>query len=169
MVHTLAYANFQNRIFLALGVAVEPGGPLPPLAAKLDAAKRGRVPTPPRPPIQAAAGAAAPSETKPAWPERDFGEVQAALEPPKREPLRERWPLCPRVDVLPMPEPIPRPTRLRPVLAFFGARRLDRFCAMISSLIAPGGVTPADSRCWSYQFVSSPFGVEPGQRCLTEN
>src|SRR5882762_9885973 len=46
-----------------------------------------------------------------------------------REPLRERWPLWPRVDVLPMPDPIPRPTRLRFSVAFFGARRFDKFMA----------------------------------------
>src|ERR1039458_3915328 len=44
-----------------------------------------------------------------------------------REPVRERCPLCPRVDVLPMPEPIPRPTRLRFSVAFFGARMFDKF------------------------------------------
>jgi hypothetical protein len=44
------------------------------------------------------------------------------------------WPLWPRVEVLPMPDPMPRPTRLRPVLAFLGARKFDRFFAMISSL-----------------------------------
>src|SRR5258708_7646553 len=44
-----------------------------------------------------------------------------------REPVRERCPLCPRVDVLPMPEPIPRPTRLRFSVAFFGARIFDKF------------------------------------------
>src|ERR1700693_1555287 len=43
------------------------------------------------------------------------------------EPVRERCPLCPRVDVLPMPEPMPRPTRLRFSVAFFGARILDKF------------------------------------------
>src|SRR5262249_20358253 len=37
-----------------------------------------------------------------------------------REPLRERCPLWPRVEVLPMPEPIPRPTRFRFSVAFFG-------------------------------------------------
>ncbi len=31
MVHTLAWANFQNRIVLGLGIQVEPNGPLPPL------------------------------------------------------------------------------------------------------------------------------------------
>src|SRR5947209_15476877 len=46
-----------------------------------------------------------------------------------REPVRERWPLCPRVDVLPMPEPMPRPTRLRFSVAFFGARIFDKFMA----------------------------------------
>ena len=50
------------------------------------------------------------------------------------EPVREPWPLWPRVEVLPMPDPMPRPTRLRPVLAFLGARKFDRFFAMISSL-----------------------------------
>src|SRR5271154_3691976 len=62
------------------------------------------------------------------------------------EPERDPWPLWPRVEVLPMPEPIPRPTRLRPVFAFLGARRLDRFFAMIFLAHAPGTWRPADSR-----------------------
>src|SRR5215470_9619988 len=49
-----------------------------------------------------------------------------------REPLRERWPLCPRVEVLPMPDPIPRPTRFLLALAFFGARTLDKFIKALS-------------------------------------
>src|SRR5215472_12044278 len=51
-----------------------------------------------------------------------------------RETLRERWPLCPRADVLPMPEPMPRPTRLRFSEDFFGARMLDRFMILILSI-----------------------------------
>src|SRR5579864_7937057 len=51
-----------------------------------------------------------------------------------REPVRERWPLCPRVEVLPMPEPIPRPTRLRFSDAFFGARIFDKFINTLSSV-----------------------------------
>src|SRR5579875_69932 len=47
------------------------------------------------------------------------------------EPERDPWPLWPRVEVLPMPEPMPRPTRLRGALAFFGARRFDRFLAIV--------------------------------------
>src|SRR5690349_4610479 len=50
-----------------------------------------------------------------------------------REPLRERWPLWPRVEVLPMPEPRPRPTRLRFSDAFFGARMLDKFITKLSA------------------------------------
>jgi alkylhydroperoxidase family enzyme len=50
VVHTLAFANFHNRIILALGVKVEPGGPCPPLAIKLDARRRSGVATPARPP-----------------------------------------------------------------------------------------------------------------------
>src|SRR4051794_14049087 len=37
MVHTLAWANFHNRIVLALGVEVESDGPLPPLDPALNA------------------------------------------------------------------------------------------------------------------------------------
>src|SRR5258708_15683706 len=46
-----------------------------------------------------------------------------------REPVRERCPLCPRVEVLPMPDPMPRPTRLRFSVDFFGARIFDKFMA----------------------------------------
>src|SRR6202522_4079401 len=57
------------------------------------------------------------------------------------EPARERCPLCPRVEVLPIPDPIPRPTRFLPVFAFLGARKLERFFDIVSSLNA-GPVLP---------------------------
>src|SRR5579863_5576012 len=60
----------------------------------------------------------------------------------KRIPVRERWPLCPRVEVLPIPEPMPRPTRLRPVFACFGARKFDRCFAMILLALAPAAMVP---------------------------
>jgi hypothetical protein len=50
IVHTAALANFQNRIFLALGAEVEPGGPLPPLDVRFDPRKPVSVPAPARPP-----------------------------------------------------------------------------------------------------------------------
>ena len=49
VVQTLAFANFENRIFLALGVKLEPQGPYPPLSVKLDAKGRTEVATPVRP------------------------------------------------------------------------------------------------------------------------
>src|SRR5271155_5401511 len=52
------------------------------------------------------------------------------------EPERDRCPLCPRVEVLPMPEPIPRPTRFLLLFAFFGALTFDRFVGISSSLNA---------------------------------
>src|SRR2546423_14344252 len=48
-----------------------------------------------------------------------------------REPERERWPLCPRVEVLPMPEPMPRPTRFLLAVEPFGALSVDRFIGKI--------------------------------------
>src|ERR1700721_4640897 len=62
-------------------------------------------------------------------------------------PVREPWPLWPRVEVLPMPDPMPRPTRLRPVLAFLGARKFERFFAIIFLAVAPERLIPPDSRC----------------------
>src|SRR5579862_1124 len=47
-----------------------------------------------------------------------------------REPLRERCPLCPRADVLPIPEPMPRPTRFLFSAAFFGALTFERFMTL---------------------------------------
>src|SRR5262249_29746495 len=57
LVTLLAHASFQDRIFLALNVAVEPGGPPPPLAVSF--AK-------PKPREAGAAPAAKPEKTAPA-------------------------------------------------------------------------------------------------------
>ena len=47
IVHTVAYANFHNRILLGLGAG---GDPVPPAAAAFDDAGLAKVPTPARPP-----------------------------------------------------------------------------------------------------------------------
>ena len=44
-----------------------------------------------------------------------------------REPERERWPLWPRVEVLPIPLPMPRPTRFLLDVAPLGGRKFDKF------------------------------------------
>src|ERR1700677_1637202 len=72
------------------------------------------------------------------------------------EPERERCPLCPRVEVLPMPEPIPRPTRFLPVFAFLGARRLERFFAITVLAQRRSGAT--DSLLF-YGLLDDPYQV----------
>jgi len=59
-----------------------------------------------------------------------------------REPERERWPLWPRVEVLPMPLPIPRPTRLRFAVAPLGALNVDRLVGTWISLYAAFAFVP---------------------------
>src|SRR5579859_4247299 len=51
-----------------------------------------------------------------------------------REPDRERWPLWPRVDVLPIPLPMPRPTRFLLDVAPLGGRKFDKFVGTCISL-----------------------------------
>src|SRR5208283_5727525 len=63
------------------------------------------------------------------------------------EPEREPCPLWPRVDVLPIPDPMPRPTRFLFSFAFLGACRLERLRIAISCFLAitPAAQWPADS------------------------
>src|SRR5437764_1304852 len=46
IVHTVAYANFHNRVVLGLGAA---GEPVPPVEVRFDAEKLAKVPAPARP------------------------------------------------------------------------------------------------------------------------
>jgi hypothetical protein len=54
-----------------------------------------------------------------------------------REPERERWPLWPRVEVLPMPLPIPRPTRLRFAVAPLGGFKVERLVGTVIPFSQP--------------------------------
>src|SRR5262249_39290438 len=84
MVHTLAFANFQDRIFLALGVEVEKGGPLAPVEVRVAPAGSSKVTVPARPPWKAVREAKAPDEkTKPDWRPLDVAEVRKSLEAQK--------------------------------------------------------------------------------------
>src|SRR5439155_1303856 len=81
IVHTLAYANFQDRILLALGTQVEAGGPLPPLDVRLDrATKPAAAARWPWAELRSARPAV--SEFRPDWAGRNF-DVQKALEQQK--------------------------------------------------------------------------------------
>jgi alkylhydroperoxidase family enzyme len=48
LVQCLAYANFQDRLVLSLGVSVEEGGPLPPLVVRFRKPYQGGAAAPPR-------------------------------------------------------------------------------------------------------------------------
>jgi hypothetical protein len=50
MVHALAWANFQNRVVIGLGIQVEPDGPLPPSDPQFDKAELAKQIAPARPP-----------------------------------------------------------------------------------------------------------------------
>ncbi len=97
MVHTIAFANFQNRIILALDAQVEPGGPLPPLDLHLDPGKRPSVPS--RPPWKEVVKGKpmTPVDTQLGWGDRPFADIEAALERQKKRKSRV---------------PLPGPTRL---------------------------------------------------------
>lgn len=80
MVHTLAHANFQDRIFLALGVTVEPDGPLPPFDVHTDPDNESRTEAPPRPAWDELKVTASPEAAVPAdWLERSFSDLQRSL------------------------------------------------------------------------------------------
>jgi len=79
IVHTVAHANFQDRIFLALGVQVKADGPYPPLDISTkpgkDSAKR-----PPRKSWkEVQAGNKDKSKRRPGWKETSFAELKTAL------------------------------------------------------------------------------------------
>jgi hypothetical protein len=103
VVHTLAFANFHDRIILALGVKTEPGRPVPPLAVKLDAARRAAVPAPPRPPWdKVTAARSAKSYDAPAdWKEVPFAELEKRLADQKARSPRVALPSPGRGDALP--------------------------------------------------------------------
>jgi alkylhydroperoxidase family enzyme len=69
MAHTVAFANFQDRIILALQVEVEPGGPFAPVHVRLDPGKA--VQAPARPPWEEVRKAihAGNADARPAWEE----------------------------------------------------------------------------------------------------
>jgi alkylhydroperoxidase family enzyme len=103
MVHTLAHANFQNRIFLALGVQVEPEGPLPPLDVRLNAETLAEIPAPPRPSWDAFQKAQAPAKAvaRPDWGERSFADIEQALDQQKKRGKRIPLPGAERLARVP--------------------------------------------------------------------
>jgi alkylhydroperoxidase family enzyme len=120
MVQLLAHANFQDRLILTLGLAPEPGGPLPPLDVRFAAG----APAPPVPPRKPPAKGPVVSGQAPDadWAKLDFDYLQKQMEGQRaREPRipvpswdEARKHLPPGV-----PAP-PRPVRIRWSLVCMG-------------------------------------------------
>jgi alkylhydroperoxidase family enzyme len=104
MVHTVAHANFQGRIVLALNVEVEPGGPLPPLEIKSLPTSAAKVPATKRPPwanlrkVKNAAGA----DSRPTWDGRKPADLARALREQKGRKSRIPLPSAERLARLPL-------------------------------------------------------------------
>jgi hypothetical protein len=110
VVHTAAHANFQDRIFLALGLVSEPGGAAP--AREILPASDAEFPVPPR--DAPAADAVASSGELPAWKERTAAELKGLLEQQKA-----RTPRIPMPDEVRMAR-LSRPARMRPARVLWG-------------------------------------------------
>jgi alkylhydroperoxidase family enzyme len=113
MVQLLAYANFQDRLVLTLGLAPERGGPLPPLAVRF-AAKQPAPPVPPRKPP--AKGPAGPVQAPGAdWAKLDFDYLQKQMEGQRARAPRIPVPAWEEVRKhLPPGSPAPKsPLRIR--------------------------------------------------------
>jgi alkylhydroperoxidase family enzyme len=79
LVQLLAYANFQDRLLLALDAQVEPGGPLPPVDFQV--AKGPPVAAPERPqPVDRAAASLSGLLNDPEWTALEFPQLQKAME-----------------------------------------------------------------------------------------
>jgi alkylhydroperoxidase family enzyme len=103
MVLLLAYAQFQDRLALVLGVAVEPGGPVPPLAVRFARRPFGIVTAPPpRRPATGPVTTPAPDGPPPAgWRTTDLDHIRCSLDEqrarrprirlPAEDPSANRW------------------------------------------------------------------------------
>jgi alkylhydroperoxidase family enzyme len=95
MVLLLAYANFQDRVLLCLGAAVEPGGPLPPVEVAFDPAtfvsKTTASPPLQKSPLPKPTGKDQ-VEDDPEWASLSYEALQDRLEAQRRKPTRLRIP-----------------------------------------------------------------------------
>jgi alkylhydroperoxidase family enzyme len=122
MVLLLAYANFQDRLILALDLPIEPGGPLPPLEVRFD--KKAKEPTVPAR-NQPAGHHFPPVPTyvdDPDWRAFDFDDLQKNLSTQRSNQGRIRAPSWEEVKaVLPAGYPPPKyPIRIQWSLVCMG-------------------------------------------------
>ncbi len=122
MVLLLAYANYQDRLLLALGVTIEPNGPLPPLDVHFNP----KADPPVVPPRRRPPGRPVPSEPEriddPFWLSMEYGDLQRQLSVQRSRSGRIRVPTWDEVlRVLPASVPRPeKPVRIRWSLVTMG-------------------------------------------------
>jgi alkylhydroperoxidase family enzyme len=98
--HTVAFANFQNRVFLAIGVESDGDAPMPPLELHVDREKLASVAAPERPAWERVKAEDAQSIlAKPDW--KGYGEVDKLLTAQKARKPRIPPPDSARLDALP--------------------------------------------------------------------
>ncbi len=117
-----AYGNFQDRVALGLGLAVEPGGPLPPLPVRFAPGSFQAVPL--LPPQSEAPRLNPSGETvvgrDPEWSELSYEELQSRLEAQRGRTPRLPIPSWDEVRRRLPPEMAARPTRIVWNLVGFG-------------------------------------------------
>ncbi len=122
MVLLLAYANFQDRLVLALDLPIEPGGPLPPLEVRFD--KKAKAPSvPARDKPACLHPVPVPTHVDdPDWRAFDFDDLQKNLTTQRSNPGRIRVPSWDEVKkVLPTGYPMPKhPIRIQWSLVCMG-------------------------------------------------
>ena len=110
MVLLLAHANFQDRIILALGAPIEPGGPMPPMEIRLDP----KADPPAVPPRNRPEGRPVPEEPlridDPFWLSMEFDDLQGRMTEQRARPSRIRVPSFEEV-LRAMPPDMPRPEK----------------------------------------------------------
>jgi hypothetical protein len=122
MVLLLAYANFQDRLLLGLGVPIEPGGPMPPPDVRFDP----EADRPPVPSRQRPEGRPVPHEPEriddPFWLSMRFDDLKDRLEGQMVRSSRIRVPSWEEVlRVMPADYPKPeKPVRIRWSLVTMG-------------------------------------------------
>jgi alkylhydroperoxidase family enzyme len=110
MVLLLAHANFQDRLLLALGTSIEPGGPMPPPEIHFDP----KADPPVVPPRKRSEGRPVPEEPTriddPFWLSMAFDDLQGRLTQQRDRPSRIRVPSWEEV-LRAMPPEMPRPEK----------------------------------------------------------
>jgi hypothetical protein len=110
MVLLLAYANFQDRLLLALGVPIEAGGPLPPPQVRFNS----KADPPPVPPRERNKERPVPKEPEriddPFWLSMELGDLQERLTEQRSRSSRIRVPSWEEA-LRALPPEIPRPEK----------------------------------------------------------